>query len=156
MVDVMANQAFVLMLCGLTTRWKQVVAYYFTGDSFNAVQIKQIIIVIIEKAHESNLKVMNITMDIRGGNQVILRKFGISCKFSKKYEQLVLSNSCSHPVVENMQLTFMPDVLHLLKYIRNHLNRKQVIYLPDYVVRDNNLPSNAVTIRFVKELVDHD
>ena len=80
MDDTMATHAFVLMLCGLTTRWKQVVAYYFTGDSFSAEQIKKIILEIFTKASECNFKVLNVTMDMGGGNQSVLREFGVSCK----------------------------------------------------------------------------
>ena len=163
MDDTMATHAFVLMLCGLTTRWKQVVAYYFTGDSFSAEQIKKIILEIITKASEYNFKVLNVTMDMGGGNQGVLREFGVSCKVSRATNddgtltsQALIKNTYPHPAFENEQLTFMPDVPHLLKNIRNHLTRGQVIYLPDYVVVDNNLASNSVSITFIKELLQHD
>ena len=80
MDDTMATHAFVLMLRGLTIRWKKVVAYYFTGDSFSAEQIKKIILEIFTKASECNFKVLNVTMDMGGGNQGVLREFGVSCK----------------------------------------------------------------------------
>ena len=52
MDDIRATHALVFMLCGLTTRWKQVVAYFFTGDSFSAEEVKKNIIEIVTKASE--------------------------------------------------------------------------------------------------------
>ena len=81
----MATHAFVLMLRGLTIRWKKVVAYYFTGDSFSAEQIKKIILEIFTKASECNFKVLNVTMDMGGGNQAKVC-FG-SLEFPAKFEK---------------------------------------------------------------------
>ena len=82
MQNTMATRAMVFMLCGLT-RWKQVVAYFFTGNSFSAKEVKDIIIKIIQKASECNLTVFNITKDMGGGNQAALREFEIYCKVKR-------------------------------------------------------------------------
>ncbi|KAG0443149.1 hypothetical protein HPB47_015242 [Ixodes persulcatus] len=51
---------------------------------------------------------------------------------------------------------FMADVPHLLKNLRNHLTKGQVIYLPDDVVKNNMLPTNEVKIEYAKQLVELD
>ena len=132
MQDQMATHAMVFMVCGLTARWKQVVAYFFTGNSFSAKEVKDIIIEIIQKASECNLTVYNVTMDMGGGNQAVLREFGIYCKVKRENDELgqcndtvEIVNTIQHPVIEGQRLTFMPDVPHVLKNIRNHLTRGQ-------------------------------
>jgi hypothetical protein len=45
-----AERAIVFMLCGITVRWKQVVAFSFTGNSVNGAKIKAIVLDIIEAA----------------------------------------------------------------------------------------------------------
>ena len=86
-------------------------AYYFTGDSFSAEQIKKIILEIFTKASECNFKVLNVTMDMGGGNQSVLREFGVSCKVWKATNddgtltsQVLIENTHPHPVFENEQL----------------------------------------------------
>ena len=102
-------------------------------------------------------------MDMDWGNQGVPREFGFSCKVSRttnddgtSTSQALIKNTYPHPIFENEQLTFMPDVSHLLKNIHNHLTRGKVIYLPDYAVADNNLASNSVSITFIKEIPKHD
>ena len=84
-----------------------------------------------------------------GCNQAVLREFGVSCKVSR------ITNDGTTTTQAQISNT-IPDVPHLLKNIRNHLTRGQIIYLPDYAVSDNNLASNSVSITFIKELVQHD
>ncbi|XP_008190218.1 uncharacterized protein LOC103312019 [Acyrthosiphon pisum] len=58
------NHALVFMLAGISSRWKQTVAYYFTSDSVNGNTFKTIIIEIISKAEALGLKVNSDTSDI--------------------------------------------------------------------------------------------
>jgi len=44
-----APHGLVLMICGIFTRWIQVVAYYYTPEGFNGEILKDIILKIIEK-----------------------------------------------------------------------------------------------------------
>lgn len=37
---VMATHGLVFMLCGVATRWKQVVAYHYTGDNYITVNLE--------------------------------------------------------------------------------------------------------------------
>jgi len=83
----------VLMICGIFTRWKQVVAYYYTPEGFNDEILKDIILEIIEKTELIDLKVHSITSDMGAVNQSMWRAFkNISAtRYSK------IRNSILHP-----------------------------------------------------------
>lgn len=49
----LATHAIVFMLGGVSTRWKQVVAYHLTGNSFHAKTMKQIIVDVITECEKS-------------------------------------------------------------------------------------------------------
>lgn len=46
--DAMATHGLVFMLAGVTTRWKQTVAYHFTSNSFCSATVKAVVIDIIK------------------------------------------------------------------------------------------------------------
>lgn len=52
-----ANHIMVFMLAGLKSRWKQVVAYYYTGDTVNNGCLKSIMLDIIQRAESTGLRV---------------------------------------------------------------------------------------------------
>lgn len=43
------TKAFVFMVCGISTRWKQIVGYFFTGKSINTAAFKEIVMSLIRK-----------------------------------------------------------------------------------------------------------
>lgn len=89
--------------------------------------------------------------DMGGGNQAVWKLFGIVVgKYSKP------KISCAHPRDPNRQLFFMPDVPHLLKNLRNHLTRGQVITLPADLVDKLKLPRRVVSITPIERLVEVD
>ncbi|KAH6941201.1 hypothetical protein HPB50_014899 [Hyalomma asiaticum] len=149
--DSLATHGLVFMLGGITTRWKQTVAYHLTGNSFHAKTVKDIIIVIIRACEAISLKVDVVVTDMGGGNQAVWKLFGIIVgKHSKP------KTWCPHPCDASRQLFFMADVPHLLKNLRSHLTKGQKIYLPEEVVKKNNLPGNEISIEPVKKLVEID
>nr|XP_054922707.1 uncharacterized protein LOC126523702 [Dermacentor andersoni] len=64
--------------------------------------------------------------------------------------------SCVHPCDPTRKLWFFADVPHLLKNLRNHLTKGQLIYLPGDVVKKNGLPTNVVNLEYIKILVQRD
>ncbi|KAH7964445.1 hypothetical protein HPB51_027317 [Rhipicephalus microplus] len=150
--DCLATHGLVFMLGGITTRWKQTVAYHLTGNSFHAKTVKDIIIVIIKACAAIYLKVDVVVTDMGGGNQAVWKLFGIIVgKHSKP------KTSCPHPCDASRQLLFIADVPHLLKNLRSHLTKGRKIYLPEEVVKKkNNLPENEISIEPIKKLVEID
>jgi hypothetical protein len=63
-----ATHALVFMLAGASSRWKQIVACEFTGNSFLASEILQKIMTIIEKSHEIGVTVNYESRYIRYGS----------------------------------------------------------------------------------------
>ncbi|KAH8033772.1 hypothetical protein HPB51_016227 [Rhipicephalus microplus] len=90
--ECLATHGLVFMLSGITTRWKQTVAYHLTGNSFHAKAVKDIIIVIIKACEAISLKVDVVVTDMGRGNQATWILFGIIVgKHSKP------KTSCPHP-----------------------------------------------------------
>lgn len=65
-----ASDAFVFQLGGISSRWKQVIAYEFTAKKMNEHDgevLKSTIVTIIQKCESLGLKVHSVTSDM-GGN----------------------------------------------------------------------------------------
>ncbi|QQP35803.1 Putative LOC755078, partial [Caligus rogercresseyi] len=69
--NVPATHALCFMLVGIQTRWKQVIAFHLTGNSFDPKKIVSILNQIICSSHEVGLKVASITSDMGPCNQAI-------------------------------------------------------------------------------------
>lgn len=74
-----ATHAMVFMLAGINTRWKQTVAYYFSGNSVFGSVLKPIVCNIIMKVSQIGLNILNVTTDMGSCNQAMWRTYGISC-----------------------------------------------------------------------------
>uniref|UniRef100_A0A147BVI5 Putative p-32 hm n=1 Tax=Ixodes ricinus TaxID=34613 RepID=A0A147BVI5_IXORI len=147
----LATHGFVFMLGGMSTRWKQTVAYEFTENSFSAATVKTTIDTLIRRCEQIGIKVHALVTDMGGGNQALWRKYGILV--GKHSKETCYAN---HPCDPARRLYFVADVPHLLKNLRNHLTRGQDIYLPDEVVRKNALPTDTVSIKQVEQLLELD
>ena len=66
-----ATHACVFMLAGVTTRWKQVVAYHYSSNSTNGAIYQPIIIAIVEAAASVGLHVINVTSDMGSPNRAM-------------------------------------------------------------------------------------
>ncbi|XP_073671126.1 transposable element P transposase [Paramisgurnus dabryanus] len=139
-----ATHACVFMLAGSTTRWKQVVAYHYSGNSTNGAVYKSIIVNIIEKAASIGLHVVNVTTDMGSPNRAMWKAFGVNHN----------NTFVSHPTRPDRKLYFMPDVPHLVKNLKSALVRGQTFTLPPDIVEKENLSSNEVAICPLKDLVD--
>lgn len=73
-----ATHALMIMLTGTACRWKHVVGYYFTRDSFNSETLKEIIFQIIHMSEAIGLHINSITSDMGSGNVGIWKSCGIS------------------------------------------------------------------------------
>ncbi|XP_049524411.1 transposable element P transposase isoform X1 [Dermacentor silvarum] len=148
--DAIATHGLVFMLGGVTTCWKQTIAYHFTGNSFSSGAVKAIIIEIIQDCETAGMRVDAVVSDMGGENMGLWRQFGVVGKHSAP------TVSCVHPCDASRKLYFMADVSHLLKSLRNHLTRGQSIFLPPDIVLKHKLPSNEVSLDHVKQLVEFD
>ncbi len=143
-----AEHGLVFMLSGIRLRWKQVVAYYFTGNSVNGKEFKAIIVEIIKKAHAKKLNVLSVTSDMGSANRAMWKSFGVGVTRKKQV------CSCVHPCDENKQLYFLADPPHALKNLRNFIISGQTIELPKSIIDKFSLPSTAVTVEPVRKLYE--
>ncbi len=119
-----ATCACVFMLAGNTTRWKQVVAYHFSGNSTNGAVYRPIISEIIQRASSIGLHVMNITTDMGSPKQAMWKSFEVDHN----------TTLLPHPATPDRQLFFMPDIPHLIKNLKSALIRGHAFVIPSNIV----------------------
>lgn len=144
-----ATHGLVFMMSGITTRWKQVVAYHYTGSSYDGATMKPIISDIIQLAADIGLHVLAVTSDMGSMNRAMWRSFGIVCG---KDCQTV--NKIKHPCQPNRSLYFLADVPHVLKNLKAALVNGQVITIPNNLVSIHNLQSAEVSVKPVQDLLE--
>ncbi|XP_065088418.1 uncharacterized protein LOC135709899 [Ochlerotatus camptorhynchus] len=133
--SVLASHALVFMLVGIRSRWKQVVAFHFTGNSVSEKILKNILWDIIFKVEAIGCKVHFITSDCAPGNKKLWNDIGL--KFHKA--DVLSSTPITHPVDHKRTLEVMPDVVHVFKSAVQGWVNNEVLYLPPEVVTANNL-----------------
>jgi hypothetical protein len=105
-----ATSVLVFMLGGISTGWKQTVAYFFTGNRDNRNVYHDIVVDIISKSECIGLNVIALISDMEPSNQSLWRKWNITAGRHCK-----LSNFLPHPLDDNRKLFVIPDVPHLFK-----------------------------------------
>lgn len=144
-----ATPALVFMLVGIASRWKHVVGYHLTGNSFNSQTLKTIIFQIIHKVEDIGFHVNFITSDMGPANTGLWKLLGISTgRFNK------ITNSIIHPFDPNRHLYIIADPPHIFKNVKQALITNHVITVPDNLVLKYNLPSNKIDIRHFKKLIN--
>lgn len=68
------------------------------------------------------------------------------------------SVSCVHPCANgpDQQLYFIADAPHVLKNLRGHLVRGQLIFIPDKIMKRNKLQTPEVSLSYVREVAQKD
>lgn len=86
--DALASKGLVFMLGGISSRWKQIVGFEFTGNSIPEGQLKSIVLKIIEKAEEHNLRVLFVTSDCGSANRTMWNEFNVRAVKSTLHNDL--------------------------------------------------------------------
>ncbi|XP_042142352.1 uncharacterized protein LOC121833278 [Ixodes scapularis] len=144
-----ATHALVYMVAGVSSRWKQVVCYQYTGSSFSGEDAASEVRTLIERCYSVGLQVVAITSDMGSGNRAMWKQFGVH---AGRYSRTV--NLIPHPQVPGEQIAFLADVPHLIKNLNGHLVRGQTITLPADVVAANGLPCSTVSLEPVRQLAE--
>ncbi|KAJ3647695.1 hypothetical protein Zmor_019559 [Zophobas morio] len=79
-----ATKALVILVGGITTRWKQIASHYFTGDSMNGAVLTDVLKDVFKKISAIGLKVHSVTSDMGSANQAMWTTLGI--KVGRKCE----------------------------------------------------------------------
>ncbi|KAM7287684.1 uncharacterized protein ISCGN_031375 [Ixodes scapularis] len=151
--DGRATHAMVFMLGGMSSRWKQTVAYHLTGTSFCKLEMRNFIFTLIKECEFIGIRIDAIITDMGPGNQAIWSICGIGATKRGK-----TSVSCAHPCANgsDRQLFFIADAPHVLKNLRGHLVRGQLISIPDEIVERNKLPTSEVSLSYVRDVAQRD
>jgi hypothetical protein len=144
-----AEHALVFMLGGLTTRWKQTVAYFFTGASVKGDLFHDIILEIVYRAEQIGLKVAAVTSDMGSANQAMWRSFNI-----KMGRNINAQCSMSHPCDITRRLYFISDPPHAIKNLRNFFLTGQEIKISPDIVARFELKPDVVHVSVINELHD--
>ncbi|CAH1382772.1 unnamed protein product [Tenebrio molitor] len=121
------------MLAGVSTRWKQIVAYDFTANSYNSSEAYERLKGILMKAHEIGITVRAIVSDMGPQNRSLWKLLNI---VAGKHN--VISNSIPHPCLSNERLLVVPDPVHIYKNIAAALTKGYSFVLGDSIVRNIN------------------
>ncbi|KAM7308648.1 hypothetical protein ISCGN_012282 [Ixodes scapularis] len=144
-----ATHALVFMIAGISSRWKQVICYHYTGNSFSGKEAATQVKILIERCNSVGLQVVAVTSDMGSGNRAMWQHFDI---YSGRYSRT--TNKIPHPQQPGEQIVFLADVPHLIKNLNGHLVRGQTIVLPADVVTANNLTCPTVSLDPIRQLVE--
>lgn len=147
----LATHGLVIMLCGIASRWKQVIDYFYTGDSTDGTKYGPLLVSYIRSAHECGLYVIGIVNDMGGPNQAMWRYFGINCS---RYSTVV--NKCQHPVDKDGFLYFFHDSSHAFKNLKEGFLNSSTINISDDYVSKYNLPTNVAQSSHFARILDED
>ena len=64
----LATHALTFLVCGLKVRWKQVVAYELTSNSFNGKDVAEYTKTLLKTLYDTGLNPRSVTMDGGPGN----------------------------------------------------------------------------------------
>ncbi|XP_062565763.1 uncharacterized protein LOC134228019 isoform X1 [Armigeres subalbatus] len=150
--EALATKGLVFMLGGIAQRWKQTVAFEFTGNSVPGSCLKSIVEKIIEKAEDHNLRVHFVTSDCGSANKAMWVEFGVNVRKDTLQNNL----SIQHPVDPSRKLEFIADPVHIFKNSVHGFISNKNIFLPDWYVEKHGLSTNIVDREHIKALVDEE
>jgi hypothetical protein len=134
-----ATHVLVFMLGGISTRWKQTVAYYFTGDSVRGNVYEQIIVEIIKKTEALGLKVVSLTSDMRSSNQGLWKVWNIGAGRHSE-----IHNFTAHPQDKARNMYIFADAPHVFKNIKNMMVCNKILTISESIQEKYELPTNTV------------
>jgi hypothetical protein len=127
--DKHATHALVFMLAGVSSRWKQTVAYEFTGNSCCSSEVPNRIMTVIKKSHEIGLTIRTLKSEMGPQNRGVWRLLNIN-----DHKQSKINNSIPHPCMENEKVFVMPDAVHVFKNVADSLTCGHRFYLDQRTV----------------------
>jgi len=139
----------VFMLGGISTHWKQTVAYFFSGNSTDGRVLCYIVMEIIVLCSGIGLNVLAVTSDMGSANTAMCKTLRIVCGQEKCIP------SFTHPSAPEKAVYVFADVAHLVKNLRNHIVNGQSTVLPNTVVNEFSLSTSIVSVEPLRSLVQY-
>lgn len=146
--SLLVHTSYIFLHAGIAERWKQVVAYHFTGRSVSGSSLRDVILNVISEATKIGLRVICVTSDMGPGNQAMWRQFGIH------YKRDSFTTCVPHPEDPSARLHFLADVPHVVKNLCNALLTHKKFILSSEVQDQHKLVSNVVDLAHIQEVVE--
>lgn len=143
-----ATHVQVVILAGINTRWKQIVAYYFTGGSIEDSVFKEIINNLLKRTKEINLNVISITTDMDASNQAIWGTLNMNLGRHR-----TVKNTIDHPLDATKKIYIFADVPKLFKQFKLMLIMNKIITIPEYFQDKYQLPTNIISSTHIFDLI---
>lgn len=144
-----ATHVILFMLTGIRQKWKQIVAYHFTGSSIDKGCLKEIIFQVIKKSESIGLRVHAIVSDCGSNNKRLWNDLGI---FHTE-KNVLLNKPSSHPYGQNRTLEIIPDCVHVFKSAVQGLIKNRTVTIPEDSRKEHNLSSRIADIMHIRDLV---
>ena len=100
-----------------------VVLNFVSDERANGAVFHNIILTIIQKAHDIGLHVISVTSDMGSSNRAMWTTFGIRCTKDR-----ATVASIAHPIVPGRKLFFLADVPHIIKNLKSALIRQDIVW----------------------------
>lgn len=139
-----ACKGMVFVIGGVAYRWKQIVAYHFTGNSFDSNVVAGIVVDLLKKGFNIGLMIRVLMTDM--GNRGVWRALGIDVGPNSSRA------SVPHPADPSMRLWVSPDPVHVWKNIVEMLRSNKFILIDDHYVKQFSLPSPQVELEHLRTL----
>lgn len=146
-----ATHALVFMLWGISSKWKQTIAYEFTANSFCSKEIIKIITTIIQQANDIEIKIKTVISDMRPQNRSWWKIMNIT---EGKYCKI--NNYTAHPCNNQEKLFIMLDLVHVYKNVVCSLTTDNKFYLDEKVMKKYNLLYNEISKKSICEVYNLD
>lgn len=140
------------MLVGIRSRWKQVIAYHFTGYSIQENKLQGIIHELVRLAEGIGFRVHFVVSDCGPSNKRYWKDEGL--QFSKS--TVLESKAVPHPVDNARVIEIMPDAVHVFKSAMQGCISNITIKFPESVITQNGLTTRFADINHLTELVQYE
>lgn len=138
------NHYTVVLLRGLQSPWKQVLAHEITGPSTCGPKMKELVGTTIEAVRKIGLHVKASVSDMGSNNKAMWKSFGVCVSRDRRNTSFTVGEN-SDPIHS------IADVPHLLKNMRNAILSK-ILILPEDICAKENLPPRHVSSGYIKQL----
>ncbi|KAK3907448.1 Transposable element P transposase [Frankliniella fusca] len=159
-----ATKALLVILAGISVRWKIAVAVEFTGKANEEAREKTkknlnptgqvyhtLVDSVVVKAESAGLKVCGLTTDMGADNLALWKSIGVTGGKGKN-----VKSSYPNPVRPASEIFVMPDSVHAMKAVKGMLESNKTVLLPDDIVQREALPTAVVDYRHIEDLLEYE
>jgi len=139
----LGNHILTVMVRGVASPWKQVIAMGITGDSTCEQATHQLIKNCVEFIEKCGLYVVSLTSDMGGSNRPYWTYSGVSVRRDGDRNNYITIN--------DHKIYIVPDPSHLLKNLRGAM-LAGTLQIPEFLKNLYNLPSTVIGGHHVRQL----